>query len=170
MAADTRLPTLEGIDGREPLVDGKLADTELVDVHARRRAGPRTHRDRSDVQPAMTDDSDDPTLPVLARNVRRLRHHRKLTQFELARRCKLSSRTILAIEQGQNTPNLTTIELLAQAFGKSASTLLHDPDSRSTTTRFLVDLLARASARKRSAIVGYAKHLMDPPDSTTSTI
>ncbi len=116
----------------------------------------------------MSDD-DHHLRMVLARNVRRLRRHRKLTQPQLAGRCrpKLSPRTILAIEKGEHSAVLDTVEILARALGKPVEALLYDPDSHSTTTRYLRILMAGASAHARKAIVAYARGLSNPPDTTS---
>jgi transcriptional regulator with XRE-family HTH domain len=115
----------------------------------------------------MTDDLD--LRLVLGRNVRRLRRHRKLTQKQLAQRSKLTERTIIAIEKAEHGPNQATIELLARALGKPVEALLHDRRSYTTTTRCLRMLLSGASAQDRKAILAYARRLLNPPDSTTSS-
>lgn len=52
---------------------------------------------------------------VLARNLRRLRHERKLTQEDVAELTSLSSRYIGSIERAQVSPSLTVVGKLAAA-------------------------------------------------------
>jgi transcriptional regulator with XRE-family HTH domain len=113
-----------------------------------------------------------PNLPVLARNVRKLRHHHQLTQQQVADRCQLSRMTILNIEFGKHRPTFETIELLAKALEVPMCKLLEDHDARSTTTRFLADLrsaISRGSPADREAIAAFAMRLTDPREPLSET-
>jgi transcriptional regulator with XRE-family HTH domain len=56
--------------------------------------------------------------------LRELRHRRGLSQAELAKRTGLRRATIVALERGQSSPRLTTLEKLATALGVSVVQLL----------------------------------------------
>ncbi|PHR19466.1 MAG: transcriptional regulator [Sphingopyxis sp.] len=52
---------------------------------------------------------------VVALNIRRIRHERKLTQEELADKADLSARYVGKIEQGRVSPTISVIGRLAKA-------------------------------------------------------
>lgn len=52
---------------------------------------------------------------VMARNLRRARHDKKLTQEELADRAGLSMRYVGAIERGDVSPSVTVLGQIADA-------------------------------------------------------
>jgi transcriptional regulator with XRE-family HTH domain len=93
-------------------------------------------------------------LPSLARNVLRHRRHRRLTQAELARRSRLSRKTISNIERGE-VPSLETLLALARGLEMSPAKLIDDPHQHGTLTRHLDQIrrfFERASARTREKL------------------
>lgn len=52
---------------------------------------------------------------VMARNLRRIRHAKKLTQEELADRARLSMRYVGAIERGDVSASVTVLGQIAEA-------------------------------------------------------
>lgn len=54
---------------------------------------------------------------ALSAAMKRLRAESKLSQSELAELASLSSQHIAALEQGRKEPSLTTLDMLAKAFG-----------------------------------------------------
>jgi len=65
---------------------------------------------------------------VMATNLRRLRHDKRLTQEELAGRAGLSSRYIGAIERADVSASITVLEQIAKALGVGAADLLKRPE------------------------------------------
>lgn len=61
---------------------------------------------------------------VMARNLRRARHDRKLTQEELAERAGVSSRYIGAIERADVSASVTVLGQIADALGIEPGALL----------------------------------------------
>lgn len=61
---------------------------------------------------------------VMARNLRRARHDRKLTQEELADRAGLSMRYVGAIERGDVSASVTVLGQIADALGIEPGELL----------------------------------------------
>ena len=52
---------------------------------------------------------------IVARNLRRLRHEKRLTQEELADRSGLSARYIGSVERAQMSPSVTVLGRIAEA-------------------------------------------------------
>ena len=67
-------------------------------------------------------------MPV-ADNLRNLRKRRKLTQRELSDLSGVSQQAISFIENGRNTPNEGTLQLLAKALDSSVAELTGEPVS-----------------------------------------
>lgn len=61
---------------------------------------------------------------VMARNLRRIRHDKNLTQEELADRAGLSMRYIGAIERGDVSASVTVLGQIAEALGIEPGELL----------------------------------------------
>jgi len=61
---------------------------------------------------------------VMARNLRRARHDKKLTQEELADRAGLSMRYVGAIERGDVSASVTVLGQIAEALGIEPGELL----------------------------------------------
>jgi transcriptional regulator with XRE-family HTH domain len=61
---------------------------------------------------------------VMAKNLRRARHDRKLTQEELAERAGLSARYLGAIERADVSASVTILGQIADALGVEPSELL----------------------------------------------
>ena len=61
---------------------------------------------------------------VVAANLRRIRHDKKLTQEELADRVSLSVRYIGSVERGRASPTVTVLGRIANALGVEPSALL----------------------------------------------
>lgn len=61
---------------------------------------------------------------VMAKNLRRARHDRKLTQEELAERAGLSARYLGAIERSDVSASVTVLGQIAEALGMEPSELL----------------------------------------------
>lgn len=61
---------------------------------------------------------------VLAVNLRRLRHERRMTQEELAERAGISGRYVGAIERGEVSVSVTILGQLAEALIVEPSALL----------------------------------------------
>lgn len=61
---------------------------------------------------------------VVAVNVRRLRHARKMTQEELADRVGLSPRYIGSVERGNASPSVTVLGKLAHALSVEPAVLV----------------------------------------------
>ena len=113
----------------------------------------------------MTDTPEE--FATLARNVRRLRLHREWSQQQLADACKLDRTTIVKVEGGDHLPNLVTVSLLAEVFGKPMWVLFFETEGRTNTTQLLFDIFARASAPVRKAILAFAKRVVKTPVSAT---
>ena len=60
----------------------------------------------------------------LGRNIKKLREERGLTQFQLGEKIGLAESTISLYESGKREPNLETLQLFADFFGKSVDQLL----------------------------------------------
>lgn len=65
---------------------------------------------------------------VMARNLRRARHDKKLTQEELAERAGLSSRYIGAIERADVSASVTVLGQIADALEMEPGELLQKSD------------------------------------------
>lgn len=61
---------------------------------------------------------------IMARNLRRARHDKKLTQEELADRAGLSMRYVGAIERGDVSASVTVLGQIADALGIEPGELL----------------------------------------------
>lgn len=61
---------------------------------------------------------------VMAKNLRRARHDRNLTQEELAERAGLSARYLGAIERSDVSASVTVLGQIAEALGMEPSELL----------------------------------------------
>ncbi|MCD2180283.1 helix-turn-helix domain-containing protein [Rhizobium sp. C1] len=61
---------------------------------------------------------------VMAANLRRIRHGKKLTQEELAHRTGLSARHIGAIERAEMSATLTVLGQISEALGVEPAELL----------------------------------------------
>lgn len=61
---------------------------------------------------------------VMARNLRRIRHAKKLTQEELADRARLSMRYVGAIERGDVSASVTVLGQIAEALEVDPAELL----------------------------------------------
>jgi transcriptional regulator with XRE-family HTH domain len=66
---------------------------------------------------------------VMATNLRRARHDRKLTQEELAEKSGLSSRYIGAIERGSVSASVTVLGRIADTLGIGPCKLIEKPKS-----------------------------------------
>jgi transcriptional regulator with XRE-family HTH domain len=67
---------------------------------------------------------------AMARNVRRMRHARSLTQEELADRAGLSARYLGSIERATTAASVTVLGRLAQALRVDACELIRIPTRR----------------------------------------
>ena len=65
---------------------------------------------------------------VMARNLRRARHDKKLTQEELADRAGLSMRYVGAIERADVSASVTVLGQIADALGIEPGALLEKSD------------------------------------------
>ncbi|MCB1387029.1 MAG: helix-turn-helix transcriptional regulator [Nitratireductor sp.] len=65
---------------------------------------------------------------VMARNLRRTRHDKKLTQEELADRAGLSMRYVGSIERGDVSASVTVLGRIAEALGVEPAELLKASD------------------------------------------
>ena len=65
---------------------------------------------------------------VMARNLRRTRHDKKLTQEELADRAGLSMRYVGSIERGDVSASVTVLGRIAEALGVEPAELLNISD------------------------------------------
>lgn len=61
---------------------------------------------------------------IMAINLRRIRHGKKLTQEELADRSSLSARYIGAIERADVSPSVTVLGQIAEALGVDPAELV----------------------------------------------
>lgn len=68
---------------------------------------------------------------VMAKNLRRTRHDKKLTQEELADRAGLSMRYVGAIERGDVSASVTVLGQIADALGIEPGELLEKSDRSS---------------------------------------
>ena len=68
---------------------------------------------------------------VMAKNLRRARHDRKLTQEELAESAGLSARYLGAIERGDVSASVTVLGRIADALGVEPSELVKRSSRRS---------------------------------------
>jgi transcriptional regulator with XRE-family HTH domain len=64
---------------------------------------------------------------VMAANLRRVRHDKKMTQEELAERAGLSARYIGAIERADVSPSVTVLGQIADALAIEPGMLLQRP-------------------------------------------
>lgn len=64
---------------------------------------------------------------VMATNLRRLRHEKKLTQEELAELAGLSLRYVGAVERGDASASVTVLGLIADALGIEPCELVKRP-------------------------------------------
>ena len=64
---------------------------------------------------------------VMAVNLRRIRHDKKMTQEELADRAGLSARYIGAIERADKTASVTVLGRIAEALGVDPAILIERP-------------------------------------------
>ena len=71
---------------------------------------------------------------VMAINLRRLRHAKKMTQETLADRADLSARYIGAIERGQVSASVTVLGQIADALEVEATELVRSPRHGRTAT------------------------------------
>jgi DNA-binding XRE family transcriptional regulator len=69
---------------------------------------------------------DDPAIELVARNIRRLREDRNLSQVELARRAGVDLRTITRIESVQREPGVSTLARIARGLGVPPAELWRD--------------------------------------------
>lgn len=69
---------------------------------------------------------------VMAKNLRRARHDRQLTQEELAERAGVSSRYIGAIERADVSASVTVLGQIADALGIEPGTLLERYERKRT--------------------------------------
>lgn len=67
---------------------------------------------------------------VMAKNLRRVRHEKKLTQEELADRAGLSMRYVGGIERGDVSASVTVLGRIADALEIEAGELLKDASRR----------------------------------------
>ena len=76
-----------------------------------------------------------PLVSALAENVRAMRHALQLSQEQLADRTGLHRTYIGSVERGERNVTLSTLEVLADAFGVAVPELLTpgSPDDRSIT-------------------------------------
>src|SRR3954452_8885988 len=68
----------------------------------------------------------DATLEIVARNVRAARVAAGLSLDTLAGRAEVSKGALVALEGARGNPNLTTLVRLADALGRSVSSLMED--------------------------------------------
>jgi transcriptional regulator with XRE-family HTH domain len=64
--------------------------------------------------------------PVLARNIRRLRHQRKMTQEQLAFDAKIDLTYVGGIERGRRNPSLAVMGRIAEALAVPLPKLLSE--------------------------------------------
>jgi transcriptional regulator with XRE-family HTH domain len=68
---------------------------------------------------------------VMARNLRRARHDKKLTQEELAERAGLSARYLGAVERGDVSASVTVLGQIADALGVEPAEMVKRSGRRS---------------------------------------
>lgn len=76
----------------------------------------------------------DDTLESIARNVRAARSAARLSLDALAARADVSKGALVALEGARGNPNLTTLVRLADALGRSVTSLMADPVDEPVTT------------------------------------
>ena len=69
---------------------------------------------------------EDTALSIVARNVRSARTSAGLSLDALAGRAEISKGALVALEGARGNPNLTTLVRLADALGRSVSSLMED--------------------------------------------
>lgn len=57
--------------------------------------------------------------PSIGQHLRRLRHEAHLTQLDVARRAKVSERTVINVESQAFPPSLETLQKIARVFGRT---------------------------------------------------
>jgi transcriptional regulator with XRE-family HTH domain len=72
---------------------------------------------------------------IMAINLRRVRHEKKITQEELAARAKLSARYVGAIERADVSPSVTVLGQIADALGVEPGELVKRPRPVAQTNR-----------------------------------
>jgi transcriptional regulator with XRE-family HTH domain len=73
-------------------------------------------------------------LEVIARNVRAARSAAGLSLDALAARAEVSKGALVALEGARGNPNLTTLVRLADALGRSVSSLMEEPPAEAAVT------------------------------------
>jgi transcriptional regulator with XRE-family HTH domain len=58
-----------------------------------------------------------PKKPTFASRLRQLRAAAGISQYELAKRCRLPRQTVSRLEKGDSEPSWTTVQILAWALG-----------------------------------------------------
>jgi transcriptional regulator with XRE-family HTH domain len=71
---------------------------------------------------------------LFARNMKRLRKERKLTQEALSERAGLNPNYINAVEKGRKNISIRNIDLIAQALGVSMAELVTDSEAAGEPT------------------------------------
>jgi transcriptional regulator with XRE-family HTH domain len=66
---------------------------------------------------------DDPAIEMVARNIRRLREERDMSQVELARRAGVDLRTVTRIEAVEREPGVSTLTRIARGLGVAPAEL-----------------------------------------------
>ncbi len=66
----------------------------------------------------------DNTSKQIAKNLKRLRRQRNLTQEELARKSKIATNTLARLERAEHTASTNTLEKLAKALKVKVSDIL----------------------------------------------
>jgi transcriptional regulator with XRE-family HTH domain len=64
--------------------------------------------------------------PLLGKNIRQFRKHKKLNLVQLAERCNISQSFLSQIERDQANPSVTTLYAIAETLGISMATLFTD--------------------------------------------
>lgn len=101
---------------------------------------------------------------IVARNLRRIRKERKLTQSELASRCGLTSAYVSALERGRQAISLRSLDRLAGALGVSPADLLQVVVSKDPPKESLVQeihyLLKGLNADDQDLVLSIARKLV----------
>ena len=97
--------------------------------------------------------------------LKQLRHARRLTQVELAKRLGISSAAVSMYESGQREPNFETEELIADFFNVDIDYLRGKRDTTTEIvtpdTHLLFQIYKRLDSRSREMVTAYAQGVFD---------
>ena len=110
-----------------------------------------------------------PATKAFARGLQRSRHQKGLSQAQLAEAAKLSVQMVAALEQGDKTPSLASVDRLCKALDLAPSELFatgeakSSPDNAAERIAALLRGLSRADKDGVVEVVAQVVALLRPP-------